>query len=164
MNKQMVVNTCPVCGMNVEYDDWTETHTGIQYLFCSSQCRDNFRERPLLYTGKNAGNVHVRLMQRRFRLESSLDSSQAEIVRGELCAMMGVEQIEVEGDQISLTYDLLQCTVGQVEECLKQAGVRLGEGWSDRLKRGWMKYKEENELDNLVTQPGACCNRPPGKG
>ena len=165
MNVQMIVKICPVCGMDVDQDGWSEMHTGIKYVFCSSQCRDNFVERPLLYMGKHAKHENQRLMQRKFHLERFFDDpSQSDIVCEELSQMMGVKQVEIEGREIRLTYDLFQCTAKQIEERLRQAGVRLGKGWADKLKRGWMKYTEENELDNLLEQPKACCNRPPRKG
>lgn len=163
MNIQVMKKTCPVCAMQVEKGSYSEIHTGIQYLFCSSQCLDNFRAHPLLYTGKNAVHQQTRLMQRRFKLEKPLDGAQLSIVCEELSAMMGIEQVEITRNKINLTYDLFQCTARQVEECLEHTGVHLGQGWSAKFKRGWMKYTEENELDHLIATPQACCNRPPAK-
>ncbi|WP_171966482.1 hypothetical protein [Mariprofundus micogutta] len=149
--------------MNVGQDKWALKHTGIEYLFCSSQCRDNFIERPLLYTGEKVIHSHERLIRRKFNLVGPLTSSQLGVVREELCKMMGVKEVNTKGRQVMLTYDLFQCTAKQVEEGLRQAGVQLGEGWADKFKRGWMRYTEENELDNLLEQPKACCNRSPKK-
>lgn len=78
--------------------------------------------------------------------------------------MMGVQDVQVSESKVSVTYDLLEATAVQVEEALEQAGAKLGVGWSERLKRGWVHYTEENELDMLAAADGACCNRSPGRG
>jgi hypothetical protein len=66
----------------------------------------------------------TRLMQRRFKLASKPASLQLAIVREELRAMVGIEQVEIKGDQINLTYDLFQCMTAQMEERLNQAEIR----------------------------------------
>jgi YHS domain-containing protein len=141
-------------------------HLGIHYSFCSEQCRTNFLSRPRLYVGKDAEKEdrHAILKCRKFRLDQPLTILQSEEVSKEVGLLMGVKQVDVQSQVIVVTYDLRQCRAEQIEAYLSGAGIKLRERWSDRLRRGWIHYTEENELDNLDAQPGACCNRPPKKG
>jgi YHS domain-containing protein len=159
----MINNTiCPVCAMKVSSDDISTEHLSIHYLFCSEQCRTNFLSRPLLYIGKNAimKDRQEILKCRKFRLDQALMPPQSESISKELGLLMG----KAHSQAIAITYDLRQCRAEQIEACLSGAGIKLGEGWSDRLRLGWTHYTEENELDSLAAQPGACCNRPPKQG
>jgi YHS domain-containing protein len=160
MNKQAI---CPVCAMGVVGEEISAEYLSIHYLFCSEQCRANFLSRPLLYIGKNAKKAGQgeALKCRKFRFDQPLTPTQREKVSKELDLLMGIKQVDVQSQAIAITYDLRQCRAEQIEACLSTAGIKLGEGWSDRLRLGWIHYTEENELDNLVAQPGACCNRPP---
>lgn len=157
---------CPVCAMDVVGDEISAKHLSIQYLFCSQQCRANFLSRPLLYIGRNAKRTGQReaLKCRKFKLNQPLTPTQSEKVSEELGLLMGIKQVDIQRQAIAITYDLRQCRAEQIEVCLAGTGIKLGEGWSDRLRLGWIHYTEENELDNLVTQPGACCNHPPKQG
>jgi YHS domain-containing protein len=163
MNKQAI---CPVCAMKVSSDEISAEHLGIHYNFCSEQCRTNFLSRPLLYVGKDAKKTGQgeALKCRKFRLDQPLTPTQSEKVSRELRLLMGIKQMDVQSQAIAITYDLRQCRAEQIEACLSATGIKLGEGWSDRLRLGWIHYTEENELDSLVAQPGACCNRPPKQG
>jgi len=82
----------------------------------------------------------------------------------ELNKLMSVRNIKVEGDSLSIDYNLLEITAEQIESTLLRAGALMGLGWAERLKRGWIHYTEETELDNLATGDAACCNKPPAKG
>ncbi len=163
MNKNSI---CPVCAMTVSSDEISAEHLSIHYNFCSQQCRENFLSQPMLYVGKNApetGRSEI-LKCRKFRLDQSLTIPQGEKISKELQQLMGIKQVDIQSQTIAVTYDLRQCRAEQVEACLSGAGVKLGEGWSDRLRLGWMHYTEENELDNLTAQQGACCSHPPKQG
>jgi len=163
MNKQAI---CPVCAMDVAGDDILAEHLSIHYNFCSEQCRTNFLSRPLLYVGRDAETAERQeiLKCRQFRFDQPLTSAQSEKVSRELGLLMGVKQVDVQGQAIAVTYNLRQCRAKQIEARLSAAGIKLGEGWSDRLRLGWIHYSEENELDHLAEPSGACCNRPPKQG
>ncbi len=89
---------------------------------------------------------------------------QAEALMMALNQLMSVRNINIEGNRISIDYNLLELNAGQVEAALITAGASMGSGWAERLKRGWVHYTEENELDNLVASDSACCNKAPAKG
>lgn len=48
--------TDPVCGMTIENADATAQikHEGKTYYFCSTHCRDKFKQSPQRYTGAKA--------------------------------------------------------------------------------------------------------------
>jgi hypothetical protein len=50
---------------------------------------------------------------------------------------------------VTITYDLLQATADQLEAKMGEVGVKLGEGWAERLRRGFVHYMEECEVGNL---------------
>jgi YHS domain-containing protein len=141
-------------------------HLGVEYRFCMAQCRENFLARPLLYLGKQspikAGRQVIK--RRRFTLDCPVVGLQRDALLMELNKLMSVRNIRVEGDRLSIDYNLLEVTVGQIEATLVRAGALMGSGWSERLKRGWIHYTEETELDNLATGESACCNKSPTKG
>jgi len=152
--------------MDTASSDFTTEYHGICYHFCSQQCLENFTARPALYVGikspKQKGKSVIK--NRSFTVDRPVPQSDANTLQTELCKMMGVQDVQVSETHVSVTYDLLEATAVQVEEALEQAGEKLGAGWSERLKRGWVHYTEENELDMLAAADGACCNRPPGRG
>ena len=64
--------------------------------------------------------------------------------------MMGVQAIEIQDDNtVTITYDLLQSTANQLEAKIGNVGAKLGDGWSERLRRSFVHYIEECEVGNL---------------
>ncbi len=148
----------PVCGMQVSRDSFAMEHLGIHYAFCSQQCQDRFKANPHLYIGvpgkqapKQKGLEVIK--QRRFRLEQPLTDEEAAILAKELGAMMGIQSMEVTGDTLSITYDLLQATAEQIEARIGEVGGLLGTEWAERLQRGFVHYIEECEAGNLEVTP-----------
>lgn len=159
----MTTNRCPVCGMTVTDTSPDAEHLGMHYRFCSQQCRENFMRRPSLYVGKNAPKRQGKAVHkcRKFRIDTPLAAAEAEQLDRALQQLMGIERVDIHGRDIAIGYDLLQCTAAQIEQCLQECGAHLGQGWGSRLRSGWRRFTEENELDNLAAGEGACCNRPP---
>lgn len=157
----MSENRCPVCSMDATDSTLTAEHIGIAYRFCSEQCLENFTAHPRLYVGKGAMKAEGKAVfkQRTFMLDHR--APDAEALREALLGMMGVKEVEVTGNKVSVTYDLLEATATQIGREIEQAGAGLGTGWAARLKRGWAQYTEENELNNLSEGDAPCCNRPP---
>jgi len=144
----------PVCGMQVESEQYTIEYLQMHYAFCSRQCQERFRENPHLYVGlpgqkspKQEGREVIK--QRRMRLALPLSSAQEDEVVQALSDMMGIKAATASGDLIELTYDLLQATAEEIESKLEEVGVRLGEGWAERLRRAFVHYEEECEIGNL---------------
>ncbi len=164
--RSMTVNKCPVCGMDAEHSKICADHIGIKYRFCSQQCRENFLARPTLYVGRQAAKLagKVVIKRRTFLLDHAVGEAMEYQLNDALRQMMGVRDVRVNGREISVTYDLLEDTAEQVEQALADAGAAFGSGWAERLKRGWVHYTEETELDNLAAGDAACCNKPPAKG
>jgi len=159
----IIVTHCPVCGMDTADSDICAEHSGINYHFCMPQCRENFLARPLLYRGNQSAKLAGRkiIKRRSFALDYSVSSFQRETLFMALNKLMSVCNITVTDDKVSIDYDLLEITAEQIEAALVQAGALMGAGWGDRLKRGWIYYIEENELDNLAATETACCNKSP---
>ena len=67
--------------------------------------------------------------------------------------MMGVKAVEAQGDIVTITYDLIQAMAEQLEAKMVEVGVKLGEGWAERLRRGFVHDLEECEVDSLEVQP-----------
>jgi len=161
---------CPVCSMVATDLTVSLSYHGKTYHFCSQQCLENFNSRPKLYVGTHAER-HQRksiVKKRTFKLDIRLSAAEEVALDSALSAMMGVREVQVVGNKICISYDLLEATAEQLERQLdrqlEQAGNTLETGWSTRLKRGWIQYTEENELDNLAAGESACCNKAPTKG
>lgn len=148
----------PVCGMEVDPRQFETVYAGIHFAFCSEQCRQRFVANPHLYIGvpgekalKQAGAELIK--RRRFRLDSPLTGQGAAILADDLGAMMGVKEVQARGYIVTISYDLLQTTAEQLEARMAEVGVKLGEGWAERLRRGFVHYEEECEVGNLEVQP-----------
>jgi len=152
--------------MDTEHSNVCAEHSGIVYHFCMPQCRENFLIRPLLYIGnQSAKHTGREIIKRRiFTLDQGIGGMQGEALMMALNQLMSVRNISVEGNRIAIDYNLLEINAAQIEAALLTAGASMGSGWAERLKRGWVHYTEENELDNLAASETACCNKAPGKG
>ena len=148
----------PVCGMEVAPTQFETVYEGLHYAFCSEQCRQRFLANPHLYVGvpgeKAPGQKGVALLKRRrFQLDAPLAAQDAAILAEALGAMMGVKAVEIEDDTVTLTYDLIQATADQLEARMEEVGAKLGAGWAERLRRGFVHYMEECEVGNLEVHP-----------
>lgn len=144
-----------VCGMQVEDGENRIEYAGVGYSFCSKQCRERFLANPHLYIGipakqkapKQEGKSVIK--QRMLRLAQPLTPEQAGVVVEALQSMMGIRSVTVEGDSVTITYDLLEAMLEQIEERLGEIGVQLGGGLGERLRRAFVHYEEECEVGNL---------------
>jgi hypothetical protein len=93
--------------------------------------------------------------QRRLKLGKPLTPEMEEAILDAVQAMMGIERIDIDGDIIKVTYDLLQATETQIESEIARAGAVLGDEWSERLRRAFVHYLEETELENLAASPAS---------
>lgn len=80
----------------------------------------------------------------------------------EISRLAGVSSVLSAGDGVLLVeYDLSRVTLEQLERVVAGADLLL-KGGLYRLQRGWWKFEERNELDNILhAGSGTCCNRPP---
>lgn len=149
----------PVCLMQVDPEQFAVEYQGMHFAFCSQQCQERFLANPHAYIGtpvekapKQEGRRVIK--RRRMRLAEPLSDAAARQVTEDLAGMMGVHSVEAQGRELHITYDLLQATAAQLEAALVQAGVHLGEGWGDRLRRAFVHYLEETEVQNLEVRGG----------
>lgn len=147
-----------VCGMRVQKDEISVDYQSIHYAFCSEQCRERFQQNPHLYIGfpgnkasKQKGDVILK--SRKLRLDEPLSADVAKKVLDNIQAMMGINHIEIDGDIIDITYDLLQATESQIEGEIVATGGSLGNDLAERLRRAFVHFMEETYLDNLEVQP-----------
>ncbi len=144
----------PVCDMMVSADRYAIDYLGIHFAFCSLQCKERFLANPYLYIGatdhKSPKQEGREVLKRRhFRLTEPLPDEMAALVADRIRAMMGIKSIEIDGAAIEVTYDLLQVTAQQIESQLETAGAALGKDWGQRLRRAFVHYTEETEVDSM---------------
>jgi YHS domain-containing protein len=159
MNSNTVVQDI-VCGMEINSDDISLDYQGRHYAFCSNQCLERFQSNPHLYLGypdseapKHAGMEVIK--KRTLKLDEPLPQEIADKVIDYIEAMMGIQYVEIDGDCIEITYDLLQATEAQIEAAITEAGAVLGDVWMERLKRAFVHYMEETEAVTLEARPGS---------
>ena len=153
-------STDPVCGMTVNDREITAEFQGAHYAFCSEQCQQRFQENPHLYIGfpgseapRHAG-VEI-IKTRTLKLAEPLPRDMADKVIDAIGAMMGVQHVDVYGDCIEISYDLLQATEEQIEQAIEDAGVELGNSLAEKIKRAFIHYIEETEAVTLEARPGS---------
>jgi YHS domain-containing protein len=149
----------PVCEIWVASDQNAVSYQGMHFAFCSPQCRERFLANPHLYIGlpgelapKQSGQQVVK--RRRLRLDEPLSDADAQQLAKRLHAMMGMYAVDIKAEELTITYDLLQATAEQIEAALQQAGARLGGGWAERLRRAFVHYLEETEVESLEARLG----------
>jgi len=152
----------PVCHMEVSATSFPIEYEGIQFAFCSAQCRERFLANPHLYIGFPGSKAPVQkgkevIKQRRMLLSAPLDTEQSEHVKRELLQMMGLLSVYIDGEKIEIQYDLMQATAEQIANKLASIGAELGGGWVSGLKLAFVNYLEECEIGSLeVSSKNRC--------
>ena len=144
----------PVCGIEVEPHQHALVYREIDYAFCSRQCQERFLAHPHLYVGlpgQKAPRQEGRqlIKQRKMRLAQPFKPEEARELASALSALPGVKYIHAEANDLTISYDLLLVTAEQIEEQLATAGVKLGDGWAERLRLAFLHYEEELEVSGL---------------
>ncbi len=67
--------------------------------------------------------------------------------------MMGVRNIQINDMDIDVIYDLMEATAEQIENRMVEIGIKLGEEWSQRLRRGFIHLLEETEISSMEELP-----------
>ncbi|BCO32122.1 hypothetical protein TspCOW1_22250 [Thiohalobacter sp. COW1] len=147
-----------VCGMWVSPVSYPLEFRGMHFAFCSEECRERFQDNPGLFIG-NPGEPAAKhsdeawRKSRRIHLGKPLDQHQAEQVINRLNGLMSVTARRPKTDVLEVDYDLMQITARQIEGALEAAGVDLGGGWGERLKRSFVHLLEETESASREVEP-----------
>ncbi len=153
MNEENKVED-PVCKMKVDAGLLPFKYLGIEYSFCSQQCHDRFSANPHLYIGlpgqpsPKQHDMHI-IKRRLLKLNETIPDDVAEELELELKKMMGIKEVTIDKDIVRITYDLLEATSEQVEARIIDSGKKLTAGWGDKIKRAFVHYLEETELDTM---------------
>lgn len=160
MNTYTAIFKDVVCGMEVNSDDVSLDYQGCHYAFCSSQCLERFRSNPHLYIGypgseapKHAG-IEV-LKKRTLKLAEPFPQDVAVQFIEYIEAMMGIHSIEINENCIIIVYDLLQATESQIEKKITDAGIVLGDDMMGKIRRAFVHFTEEVEIESLEARPGS---------
>lgn len=147
----------PVCKMNVDKGELAFEYLGIEYSFCSEQCHQRFSSNPHLYIGQpgkpspKQHGMHI-IKRRVLKLDDIVPESVAKNIDTELRKMMGILEVTIDKNIVRITYDLLEATEQQIEATIVAIGENLTSSWGDKVKRAFIHYLEESELDNLEQQ------------
>jgi len=145
---------CPVCNMDTQENNIHSEFEKLEFFFCSNQCQDRFIANPHLYIG-HWGRLSAKqrgeciLKKRIIKLERTTQNNLAEKITKGLSAMMGVKEVSIEGERISICYDLIETTSLQIESEIEQLGGYLKDDLVERTKLAFIHYREEVEIDNL---------------
>jgi len=153
----------PVCEMLVPETENALVFLQVNFAFCSEQCKQRFQEQPYLYIGHN-GKKSVKqkgievIKDRRIKLDKPVTNDETEKVFEALNGMMGILDVSIEGNQISLRYDLLQATQEQIETELTTLGLKLGSNWQERIRRSFIQISEDSECSAMSSQSHHSCH------
>ena len=155
---------CPVCGMEAIHDDLWRIHLGVQYYFCSQQCVDRFIAHPGLYCGrpktgpseKQQGRIQIKRHQ--IVISETISTENITELSKAVSGMMGVKEFNANREAVYVTYDLMEVSLEDIERTIEGVLGKLGSPMVDRIKRGWIHYTEECELENLAhpAEEGGC--------
>lgn len=165
MTKLPAISRDPVCGVEVGLADalLSTSFHGLDYHFCSEECRRRFIHSPALYAGPNVA-VNRHLMPKKRRLKFlPVEAENLKKTCEMLHQMKGVMQVSMGEGYVLLEYDLQQVSLVQIEDLLQATGLRLKNGLHG-IQRSLWRFTEQNERDNAAdTRNGACCSRPPAR-
>jgi YHS domain-containing protein len=147
----------PVCEMEVDPDAYVYEYIECQYAFCSQQCHDRFVANPHLYIGhpgKPSPKQHgARIIKCRvLKLDTIIPDDIALKIDIALKKMMGIKEVTIDKCIVRITYDLLEATTKQIEKTIEHADKTLTVNWAEKLKRAFIHYFVETELDSLEAQ------------
>ncbi len=153
-----VIKKCPVCEMEVRDSEFEIQYLGIDYQFCTEQCLRKFEQRPHLYVGTPTyGKSEKQLGQesekaRKIKLIKPLTKDSVKQLINDIRALMGVKKVEVNSDEVFVVYDLLQVSLADIENVILRFHGCLQETITEKVRRSFIHYSEECELDNLAHQ------------
>lgn len=147
-----------VCGMMVGSDEISTDYQGCHYAFCSNQCLERFKSSPHLYIGfpgsEAPGHAGVEILKkRRLKLSESLTHETENRVIECLTSMMGIKQVEIEDDRITIIYDLMQATEAQIEQAICASNIVLGDDLMEKIRRAFVHNMEETEIESMEARP-----------
>lgn len=150
---------CPVCQMEATKEDLWRTYRRLKFWFCSQQCEDRFIAHPDLYVGsrktgrseKQKGRVEIK--SHRIVFSKSLDKMEMAKLTDGVQQLMGVKTLKVSPKDMSISYDLMEVSLETIEGQVEQTLGPLETPWVDRVKRSWIHYSEECELEDLAHPP-----------
>ncbi len=156
MSKLAFTIHCPVCHMTKINRSLLLNYQGVDHYFCSSQCLDRFKAHPHLFVGDPKHGLSPKqkgqnaLKKRRIGFSEPIDEELKAVMEQSLLSLMGIESLLFEETFLYVTYDLLQVSLEEIEAAIDQSPGKLKSGVADRIKRGFIHYSEECELDNLA--------------
>lgn len=70
----------------------------------------------------------------------------------------GVTEVRVcrEKSEVFVEYDLLECRETDIEHWMVEEGFVLDDSLMERIKRDWIHYTEDNELDSMRARHSCC--------
>lgn len=155
MSNSPSTGNCPVCGMTNVNSLIATTYRGIEYFFCSSQCKNRFESHPQLFVGDPQHGIsekqkgRAELKERRIVLNDQLNEGDRALLRKAIADLMGVIGVEVNSTEIRVKYDLMQVSLTDIENTVIEVIGNLRTNLTDKIKRSIIHYTEECELENL---------------
>lgn len=103
-----------------------------------------------------------KVKKRKLKYSGEKSTKELLFLKDELENLPGMIKIEFDllNQNILLQYDLKQMQLDLVEKKMAERGFQLSKRRFQRFKRGWIKYTETNEKENLMTIPRPCCHIP----
>lgn len=81
-----------------------------------------------------------------------------------LAALGGGADIDAEsrGTRLIIHYDLHRLRLDDIEKAMVRAGGQPAGGVFEKVRRSWIRFTDDNRLNNAEAPSHGCCNRPPG--
>jgi len=152
--KSQKMPICPVCHMQVDSSQFTFRYLGIDYWYCSEQCKTRFIDNPGLYIGQPNEKAPKQLQRqvlktRSIELEKPLSPEARKQLFDVLNNMMGIKHISQSGRELVIEYDLLEVTAKQIADQLTNVGLHLDDSLLQRIKRTLIDIVEDTEIAAL---------------
>jgi YHS domain-containing protein len=139
-------------------------YRGVHHYFCSSQCMTRFKKHPHLFVGDPKYGLSVKqkgsevIKEQKIQLVNAIDEKTETIIRSNLQSLMGVKEVQFLEQSIVVTYDLIQVSLEDIENSIVMIVGKLNSVITEKIKRGFIHYTEECELENLahLSKGGKC--------
>lgn len=156
--------SCPVCQMSEVDKSLHYNYRGVHHYFCSTQCLTRFKRHPHLFVGEPKYDLSVKqkgsevIKKQKIQLINAIDEKTEMLIRSNLQSLMGVKAVQFLEQSIFVTYDLIQVSLKDIENSIVTIIGKLDGSLTEKIKRGFIHYTEECELENLahLSKDGRC--------
>ena len=103
-----------------------------------------------------------KIKKRKLKYNGEKSTKELLLIKDILEKLPGVQRTDIDllNKLLIIEYDLNDIQLALIIEKMEEIGFQLSRQRFQRFKRGWIKFTETNEKENLMVVPRTCCHIP----